>query len=345
MHKQMNVFEEELDRIASTIADLGFNKKTFFITGATGLVGSILVKALCWANEKYGLENHVIAHLRNPVKGDQVFDGYTGIAYCVGDIRDPIQWDGEVDYIIHAASETKSKNMVEYPIETLWTTLSGSKNVLDFARTKHAAKVVYLSSMEAFGSVDFDGRATEDMLGTIDLTKPRSCYPESKRMVENMCACYHAEYGVPVSIVRLAQTFGAGVPADDTRVFAQFARSAMRGKDIVLHTQGTSWGNYVYTADAATAIFTVLKKGNDGECYTVANESTSMQIRDMAALVADEIAGGKIHVVIDIPEGANFGYAADTKLRLDASKTRGLGWTAKVGLEEMYRRMMKAWGE
>ncbi len=341
----MNVFEEDLDRIASTIADLGFNKKTFFITGATGLVGSILVKALCWANEHYALKNRIIAQLRNPDKGDQVFDGYTGIAYCVGDIRDPIQWDGEVDYIIHAASETKSKNMVEYPIETLWTTLSGSKNVLDFAKAKHAAKVVYLSSMEAFGSVDFDGRATEDMLGTVDLTKPRSCYPESKRMVENMCACFHAEYGVPVSIVRLAQTFGAGVPADDTRVFAQFARSAMREEDIVLHTQGTSWGNYVYTADAATAIFTVLKKGKDGECYTVANESTSMQIRDMAALVADEIANGKIHVVIDIPEGANFGYAADTKLRLDASKMRGLGWTAKVGLEEMYRRMMKAWGE
>ncbi len=341
----MNVFEEDLDRIAGIIANLGFNKKTFFITGSTGLVGSILVKALCWANKKYGLENHVIAQLRNPDKGNQVFAGYTGIAYCVGDIRDSIQWDGEVDYIIHAASETKSKNMVEHPVETLWTTLSGSKNVLDFAKAKHAAKVVYLSSMEAFGSVDFDGRATEDMLGTVDLTKPRSCYPESKRMVENMCACYHAEYGVPVSIVRLAQTFGAGVPADDTRVFAQFARSAMQVENIVLHTQGISWGNYVYTADAATAIFTVLKKGKDGECYTVANESTSMQIRDMAALVANEIAGGKIHVVIDIPEGANFGYAADTKLRLDTGKMRGLRWTAEVGLAEMYRRMMKAWGE
>ncbi len=341
----MNIFEEDLDSIANTIAELGFTKKTFFITGSTGLVGSILVKALCWTNERYALKNRIIAQLRNSAKGNQVFAGYTGTAYCVGDIRDPIQWDGEVDYIIHAASETKSKNMVEHPVETLWTTLSGSKNVLDFAKEKHVTKVVYLSSMEAFGSVDFDGRAAESMLGTIDLTKPRSCYPESKRMVENMCACYHAEYGVPVSIVRLAQTFGAGVPADDTRVFAQFARSAMQREDIVLHTQGTSWGNYVYTADAATAIFTVLKKGNDGECYTVANESTSMQIRDMAALVADEIAGGKIHVVIDIPEGTNFGYAADTKLRLDAEKIRGLGWTAEVGLEEMYRKMMKAWGE
>ncbi|MDO4838898.1 MAG: NAD(P)-dependent oxidoreductase [Clostridia bacterium] len=341
----MNVFEEDLDSIAGVIADLGFAKKTFFITGATGLVGAILVKALCRANEKYDLDNHVIAQLRNPDKGGRVFTGYTGMAYCVGDIRNPIRWDGAVDYIIHTASETKSKNMVEHPVETLWTTLSGSKNVLDFAKAKHAAKVVYLSSMEAFGSVDFDGRAAESMLGAIDLTKPRSCYPESKRMAENMCACYHAEYGVPVAIVRLAQTFGAGVPADDTRVFAQFARSAMQDEDIVLHTQGTSWGNYVYTADAAAAIFTVLKKGSDGQCYTVANESTSMKIRDMAQLVASEIANGKIHVVVDIPEGTNFGYAADTKLRLDASKMRGLGWMPQVGLAEMYRRMMKAWGK
>ena len=341
----MTVLEEDLDRIAQTIAELGFTGKTFFITGATGLVGSMLVKALCWANDHYALKNQVIAQLRNPAKGDQVFAGYTGIAYCVGDIRDPIPWDGKVDYLIHAASETKSKNMVEHPVETLWTALCGSKNMLDFAKAKQVTKVVYLSSMEAFGAVTSDDRAAENMLGAIDLTKPRSCYPESKRMVENMCACYHAEYGTPVTMARLAQTFGAGVPADDTRVFAQFARSAIRGEDIVLHTQGTSCGNYVYTADAATAIFTLLKKGSDGECYTVANESTSMQIRDMANLVADEIAVGKIRVVIDISEGTNFGYAADTKLRLDAGKMRGLGWTAQVGLGEMYRRMIKGWEE
>ncbi len=339
------MFEEDLGGIASTIADLGLTKKTFFITGATGLIGSILVKALLRANEKYGLQNHIIAHLRNRDKAEQVFAGWQGLDYCVGDICDPIAWDRKVDCIIHAASETKSKNMVEHPAETLWTTLSGSKNVLDFAKTKQVEKMVYLSSMEAFGAVNCNGRATEDMLGAIDLTKPRSCYPESKRMVENMCACYHAEYGVPVSIVRLAQTFGAGVAAEDTRVFAQFARSAVKGENIVLHTQGTSWGNYVYTADAATAIFTVLKKGNSGECYTVANESTSMQIRDMAALVAEQIANGEIQVVIDIPEGKNFGYAADTQLKLDAGKMQKLGWQAEVGLAEMYRRMIRAWGE
>lgn len=341
----MNVFEEDLSRVAKVIAEHGFKGKTFFITGSTGLIGSVLIKSLLWANDHYSLGNRVVAQLRNKAKADQVFVGWQGIDYCVGDICDPIVWDEKVDFIIHAANETKSKNMVEHPVETLWTTLSGSKNVLDFAKAKHVAKLIYLSSMEAFGVVDTNDRATETMLGIIDLTKPRSCYPESKRMAENMCACYHAEYGVPVSTVRLAQTFGAGVPTDDTRVFAQFARSAMMSENIILHTQGTSWGNYVYTADAATAIFTVLKKGNDGECYTVANESASMQIRDMAQLVANEIANGKIHVMIDIPESPTFGYAADTRLRLDAGKVRRLGWQAQVGLAEMYRRMIKMWGE
>ena len=340
-----SVFDEDLDKIARTIADLGFSRKTFFITGATGLVGSILVKSIIFANDRYSLENRVIAQIRNPAKAKRVFSGFEGIDYCVGDITEPIVYDGAVDYIIHAASETRSKNMVERPVETLWTTLCGSKNVLDFACAKSVEKMIFVSSMEAFGAVDSDERVSEETLGYIDLRKPRSCYPESKRMVENMCACYFAEYGVPVTTVRLAQTFGAGVAADDTRVYAQFARSVVNGTDIVLHTAGQSCGNYVYTADAATAIFTVLAKGASSDCYTVANEASSMRILDMANLVAEKVADGKINVVIDIPENAHFGYAADTKLRLDASKMRELGWTAQVGLEEAYRRMLQSWQE
>ena len=338
-----SVFDEDLDRIAKSIAALGFSRKTFLITGATGLVGSILVKALLRANDRYSLQNYVIAQIRNPAKAERVFSGFEGITYCVGDITKPISYDGAVDYIIHAASETRSKNMVERPVETLWTTLSGSKNVLDFACEKSVEKMIFVSSMEAFGEVDSEERVSEEMLGYIDLRKPRSCYPESKRMVENMCACYYAEFGLNVATVRLAQTFGAGVAADDPRVYAQFARSVVNGTDIVLHTAGQSCGNYVYTADAASAIFTVMAKGTSGDCYTVANEASSMRILDMAHLVAEKVADGTINAVIDIPENDHFGYAADTKLRLNASKMCGLGWTAQVGMEEAYRRMIEDW--
>lgn len=341
----MKVFEEDLNRIAQELKELELKNKSFFITGATGLVGSVLVKALAFANDHYDLNNRVVAQVRNPQKAKKVFDGYEGITYCVGDVRDIISYPGNVDYVIHAASETKSKNMIDFPVETLWTALSGAKNLLDFACEKKIEKMVFLSSMEAFGSVDGNQRTSEEKLGYIDLRKVRSCYPESKRMIENMCVCYSSEYGVPVTIARLAQTFGAGVSSEDNRVFAQFAHSAMTGEDIVLHTAGTSCGNYVYTADAATAIFTLLKKGISGECYTVANETSSMRIKDMAELVANCVADGKIRVVVDIPADKQFGYAPDVNLKLDASKLRSLSWKPQINLEESYKRLIKYWQE
>lgn len=341
----MKVFEEDLNRIAQELKKLELKNKSFFITGATGLVGSVLVKALAFANDHYDLKNRIVAQVRNPQKAKKVFDGYEGITYCVGDVRDIISYPGNVAYVIHAASETKSKNMIDFPVETLWTALSGAKNLLDFACEKKIEKMVFLSSMEAFGSVDGNQRTSEEKLGYIDLRKVRSCYPESKRMIENMCVCYSSEYGVPVTIARLAQTFGAGVSSEDTRVFAQFAHSAMTGEDIVLHTAGTSCGNYVYTADAATAIFTLLKKGIGGECYTVANETSSMRIKDMAELVANCVADGKIRVVVDIPADKQFGYAPDVNLKLDASKLRSLGWKPQINLEESYKRLIKYWQE
>lgn len=339
----MKVFEEDLNRIAQELKQLEFNNKTFFITGATGLVGALLVKALAFANKHYDLKNSIVAQVRNLQKAKKVFSGYTDIDYCVGDVREAISYEGNVDYVIHAASETKSKNMIDFPVETLWTSLSGAKNLLDFSHDKKIQKGVFLSSMEAFGTVDCDEKSPEEKLGYIDLRKVRSCYPESKRMIENMCVCYSSEYGVPVTIARLAQTFGAGVSLEDTRVFAQFAHSAMIGEDIILHTAGKSCGNYVYTADAATAIFTLLKKGVSGECYTVANERSSMRIKDMAELVANHVADGKIRVVVDISYGRQFGYAPDVQLKLDASKLRALGWIPQIDLVEAYKRLIMYW--
>ena len=342
----MTVFEEDLEYLSDELRNLGFHDKSFFVTGATGLVGTVLVKAILTGNQKYNLNNRVIAFVRNKAKAEKIFTGYQGLELCIGDIINPIKYDKKIDYIIHAACETKSIQMVSNPVETLWISLMGSKNVLDFAKQKDIDKMVYLSSMEVFGNPkDAEGRVTEKELGYIDIQNVRSCYPESKRMVENMCTCYASEYKVPVVVARLAQTFGAGVSREENRVFAQFARSAMSGTDIVLHTTGASYGNYVYTADAITAIFTLLQKGNVGDAYTIANEKSSMSIKNMAELVAKKIAGGSIEVVIEISEGTVYGYAPDVTLKLDATKIRKLGWKPRTDLEESYRRLIRDWEE
>jgi nucleoside-diphosphate-sugar epimerase len=213
--------------------------------------------------------------------------------------------------------------------------------MLQFAAQKNVKAFVYISSMEIYGQPSNAGKTAEKDLGYVDIGTVRSCYPEGKRMCECLCTAYASQYGVPVVSARLAQTFGAGILPTENRVFAQFARSAIRGEDIVLHTTGESEGNYVYTADVLSAILLLLAKGKPGEAYNIANEESHITIREMAELVVREFAGEGARVVIDIPQDASaLGYAPPVKMQLDASKMKALGWKAGIGLAESYRRMI-----
>lgn len=350
----MGVLEEDFQRIADDPNMNLLQNSSVLITGATGLVGSVLLRALSYADQKNQLHLTLYPVIRDQNKLENILGG------APAEDMHPIQADVTAEdfvetvkqnidpekplYIFHAAAVTKSKTMVERPVETIETALKGTRNLLETAKNLNAASMVYLSSMEVYGNMAVYGdstRADETRLGFLDLSKVRTDYPESKRMCENLCTAYASEYGVHVKTARLAQTFGAGILPWESRVFAQFAKSAMEGTDIVLHTKGLSEGNYCYTADCARGLLAILLKGKDGESYNVANEKTHTTIGGMAEMVANEIAGGKIQVVFDIPETNTFGYAADTKLTLDSTKLQSLGWQPEVDLPDMYRRMIR----
>ena len=324
-----------------------FSGKTVLITGASGLIGSLVIKAIIYACEQKCIPVTVIGMLRDSNKATAIYRDFmqslstTSLFFVEGDIVNPIKQNHKIDFIIHAASPTGSKFFVTKPVETIQSIVLGTDHLLQLAVKHHIESMVYISSMEVFGSVESTLPVVEQDLGVIDLHAVRSSYPEGKRMAECLCAAYAKEYGVPVRIARLAQTFGAGVLPSDTRIFAQFARSLMNRENIVLHTRGLSEGNYCYSRDVITAILMLLFLGASGEAYTVVNEDSHITIAGMAEMVAHDIAEDRIRVVYDIPaDNSVYGYAPDVKLHLSGQKMRSLGWQPEVSLEESFYRMI-----
>lgn len=314
--------------------------KCVFITGGTGLIGRTLIRNI--------LENtkttSVLACVRNPEKAQKVLSPWLSsgrLSLTVSDILAPITVSEKIDYIVHAASETSSKAFVNKPTATIFTAIDGTRNMLELARQKQVEAFVYLSTMEVYGAPSTDEKIFENHPTNLDTTQVRSSYPESKRLCETLCTAYATEYGVPTKILRLTQTFGPGVAYNDGRIFAEFARCVIENRDIILHTKGETKRNYLYTEDAATAILAVLQYGEKGNAYNAANESTYCSIYEMANLVAQKIACGKIKVVIDESDPTKFGYAPTLHMNLDTSKLRALGWEPSVSLEEAFRRMIQ----
>lgn len=342
---------------------------TYIVTGVTGFIGSMVVNKLVESDAFKTGNIKLILQARNENKfGDmyeQLSDAYNvygdysfrnedksqvyplfcdvqDIAICYLDKKKMHNYPN-IDYIIHCAANTTSSYMVSNPVETANGIVIGTKCVLELAKEEQVKSIVYLSSMEVYGDIKCtpESRSTEDMLGYIDIMKPRSSYPLGKRMAESYCAAYASEYGVPVKIARLAQVFGRGIKPDENRSFAQFARAAAEGRDIILKTEGKSINNSVSSEDAVDAIFFLLYNGENGQAYNVVNESNTMSIRDMAELVAKELSGGRSKVVIDVEDSSKTGYAADTGLYMSGEKLRQLGFEAKKGLVDMYRDVVE----
>jgi len=337
----MSILQDDIKETLSDSSILWSELKdsAVLITGATGTIGSALVRTLCAANEKYKLNVKILAQGRDEKKAKPLIEKH-GAVFLKNDIRKPVVLSENVDYIFHCAAVTKSACMVSMPVDVMAVSVDGTRNILELAREKKSKSVVYLSSMEVYGQ-GINGEVRESESGHLDLTNPRSCYPKSKRFCEMLCNAYYAQYGVPVKSARLAQTFGAGSPKNDTRVFTQFAESAADRKDIILHTVGKSIGNYCYTSDAVRALFTLLLKGENGQAYNIANPKTYMTIRQMAELAAVEFG---VNVKTQIPENIQqLGYAPVTGYKLNIDKITKLGWKPKYDLIQMYKRMLADW--
>lgn len=336
----MNLYQAQLQIIANL--PLPWDKlanKTILLSGATGMIGKCFVDLIMLKNQLSNTNIHIIALSRKEETARERFERYWELpefAYTSCDINETIPECGKVDFVIHAASNTHPKQYSGDPIGTIASNIIGTKNLLDYAVRYRAEQFCFLSSVEVYGENRGDvEKFDESYLGYIDCNTLRAGYPESKRVGEALCNAYGEAYQLHYVIPRLSRLYGPTMLVSDTKAISQFIRKAADGEDIVLKSEGNQKYSYTFVTDAVNAILQIMLLGINGEAYNVADAESDIELRDLAAILA-EIAGKK--VVFELPEESERkGYSTATKAMLDAGKLEILGWKAHVHLPEGLR--------
>lgn len=307
------------------------NGKNILITGATGLIGSFLTDVLMSNSDK---KYDVWVCSRNEETIKRRFCNWLSepsFHFFIQDLAEPIRSDEDFHFIFHAAGNSFPAAFANDPVGTLKGTFIGTDNLLNYSLNHNLERMVYVSSAEVYG--DSSGHLlNEHDSGYVDVSSSRACYPTSKRAAENLCICYHSQYGLDVAIVRPSHVYGATFTSSDNRAYAQFIRNVISGQDIVLKSNGSQKRGYCYVADCVSAILFVMFFGKMGEAYNISDEKSFISIKDLAEYVA---AAESRKVVFQIPENEEKkGYSTIQSTKLDNSKLKNLGWKARTGIPE-----------
>ncbi|WP_025730539.1 NAD-dependent epimerase/dehydratase family protein [Atopobacter phocae] len=316
---------------------------SIFITGASGMIGSCLVDLLMYSNDRLNGQINLYVSGRNKERLTTRFHAYKdkkNFHIIQADIIDPIDIEEDIDYIIHAASNTHPVQYASDPIGTIMTNVKGTENVLEFSKNKKVKRVIFLSSVEIYGENTLDHDLfNEKDLGYIDSNTLRAGYPESKRVSEALCQAYTSKYGIDVVIPRLCRVFGPTMLLNDTKASSQFILNAARKEPIVLKSEGTQQYSYLYVLDIVSSILFLIQKGVKGEAYNIGSLDYNFELKKLASYLA-ELSGQNL--IFDLPEKSEaMGYSKATIAMLDATKINKLGWRTLFSVNESLKHTVQ----
>ncbi|MFD1660146.1 UDP-glucuronic acid decarboxylase family protein [Streptomyces caeni] len=229
------------------------------VTGGCGFVGSHLCDLLLDSGVEVVCVDNFLTGTKDNVVHRQLDDRFE---LMVHDVTDPIPIPGEVDLVLHLASPASPQDYLRLPVQTLQAGSLGTFSALELAREKKA-RFVLASTSEVYGD-PLEHPQRESYWGNVNPVGPRSVYDEAKRFAEAATTAYRTEHGVDTAIVRIFNTFGPRMRAEDGRAVPNFIRQALAGEPLTVTGDGSQTRSMCYVGDTVRGILAVAAGSHPG---------------------------------------------------------------------------------
>lgn len=229
------------------------------VTGGAGFLGSHLCERLIEeGHEVICIDNLLTGALENL----KTLREHKRFTFVHGDVTNPIEVEGPLDFVLNFASPASPKDYAQYPIHTLKVGALGTYQTLGLAKCKGAAFLL-ASSSEVYGDPEVNPQP-ESYRGNVSPVGPRSVYDEAKRYAEAIATAYHFEHKVRVRIARIFNTYGPGMRPNDGRALPNFMTQALRGEPLSVYGDGFQTRSFCYVTDMVDGLYRLLNSDESG---------------------------------------------------------------------------------
>ena len=336
----MKALEPDLDFILQQSGDIwdSLRNRRIFITGGTGFIGRWLVESLVWANEKLSLNTQAVLLTRNPegfrVKAPHLAN-HPSIRLHRGEAASFDFPEGEYPFVIHGATEPHIPSTPQHPTANFDLDLQATRRVLEFAREHGTKRFLFTSSGKAYG--DQPPHIThlpEDYAGAPNTIDAGSSYGQAKHASEFVCAMYGKQFGFVTVLARLFAFSGPFLPLDLNFAIGNFIKNTLEGSPVRIGGDGTPYRSYLYAAEMAIWIWTLLIRGQS-RLYNVGS-ADAVSIADLAHAVVQNTAS---HTPIEIARQPTPGAPPSRYVPAVDRVREELGLQQILSLPEQIRRM------